>query len=49
MCSENEGADQLHGYREAGLRLKFCLSIFFLLSYAVAHIHLPETCSYCFP
>ena len=29
MCSENEGADQLHGYREAGLRLKFCLSIFF--------------------
>ena len=24
-CSENEGADQLCGYREAGLRLCFCL------------------------
>ena len=23
MCSENEGADQLRGYREAGLRLCF--------------------------
>ena len=23
MCSENKGADQLRGYREAGLRLCF--------------------------
>ena len=23
MCSENKGADQLHGYREADLRLRF--------------------------
>ena len=23
LCSENEGADQLHGYREADLRLCF--------------------------
>ena len=25
MCSENKGADQLRGYREAGLCLCFCL------------------------
>ena len=25
LCSENKGADQLRGYREAGLRLCFCI------------------------
>ena len=25
LCSENKGADQLRGYREADLRLCFCL------------------------
>ena len=24
-CSENKGADQFHGYREADLRLCFCI------------------------
>ena len=26
LCSENKGADQLRGYREADLRLCFCIS-----------------------
>ena len=25
LCSENKGADQLRGYREADLRLCFCI------------------------
>ena len=25
LCSENKGADQLHGYRKADLRLCFCI------------------------
>ena len=25
LCSENEGTDQLHGYREADLRFCFCI------------------------
>ena len=25
LCSENKGADQLHGYRAADLRLCFCI------------------------
>ena len=31
LCSENKGADQLRGYREAGLRLCFriCKMLFF--------------------
>ena len=33
LCSENKGADQLHGYREAGLRLCFriCKLLGFLM------------------
>ena len=26
LCSENKGADQLRGYREADLRLCICIS-----------------------
>ena len=29
LCSENKGADQLHGYREADLRLCFHICIMF--------------------
>ena len=31
-CSENKGADQLRGYREADLRLCFCICRLFVFS-----------------
>ena len=37
LCCENKGADQLHGYREADLRL--CFHIFKIwFSHAAAHL-----------
>ena len=32
LCSENKGADQLRGYREADLRLCFCICKTFVFS-----------------
>ena len=41
MCSENKGADQLHGYREADLRLCFCIckKSGFLMSRLISYYH----------
>ena len=38
LCSENKGADQLHGYREADLRLCFRIFRYFRFSHDAAHI-----------
>ena len=42
MCSENKGADQLRGYREADLRLCFriCKNPVFLCSFTVENLML---------
>ena len=33
MCVAKKGTDELSGYLEAGLRLCFCLCMFFVFSY----------------
>ena len=41
LCSENKGADQLHGYREADLRL--CFGICEMLGFLMTRlIYFPE-------
>ena len=45
-CSENKGADQLRGYREAGLRLCFRICNLFGFFYAAARIELPSKSGY---
>ena len=47
LCSENKGADQLRGYREADLRLCFCISKT-LVSHNEAQIVISEKLSSCF-
>ena len=41
LCSENKGADQLRGYREADLRLCFCICRM-LVSYDAPHLSLSD-------
>ena len=38
LCSENKGADQLRGYREADQRLYFRLCIMYFFFHDAAHI-----------
>ena len=47
-CSENKGADQLHGYREADLRLFFThmLKSGFLMSWLIFSRHCMKTVNY---
>ena len=35
LCSENKGPDQLRGYREADLRLCFCICKIFLMTWII--------------
>ena len=41
LCSENKGADQLRGYREADLRLCFriCKNVDFLMTWLIWNLH----------
>ena len=44
-CSENKGADQLHGYREADLRL--CFRVCKMFSHDAAHVSPDQSVKNC--
>ena len=47
-CGENKGADQLRGYREAGLRLCFRICRLLVFSWGDSIIILEQLCKLCF-
>ena len=47
LCSENKGANQLRGNREADLRLCFCImqNVGFLVTWLIRKMAIPQLCS----